>query len=131
MKIEHIGITVKNPFEMAEWYVKNLGFEIKRQNGTADNGMVFISDKNGTIIEIIKAPGLKSTCDLLESSTQLHIAFKSDNPYEDSKKLQKCGAEFVGECPVKVGADILLMMKDPWGNTIQLAKRGKGNEIDK
>lgn len=131
MKIEHIGYTVESPFVMAKWYEKNFDFEIKRTGGNAEDGMVFLSDRNGTVIEILKSPEVKPISALINNNSQLHMAFKSENPYEDSKKLEACGATFVGKCPVKVEGDVLLMLKDPWGNVIQLAKRGKGNEIDK
>jgi len=43
--IEHIGITVKEPFEMADWYEKNLGFKILYKFHKDENSSTaFITD---------------------------------------------------------------------------------------
>lgn len=132
MTIEHVGFSVSNPRKMAKWYEKNLGCRIQYVGGSEDNGMVFISDDEGdTFLELIKAPDVAPTKDVLQSPTQLHFAFKSDDPEEDKKKLVSDGGKFLGENPVKTGGDVLLMVEDPWGNVIQLVKRGKDKKFDK
>ena len=57
--IEHIGLCVENPYDMADWYVKNLGFHILKKGGNNDDGVVFIEDsKNNTVLELYNLPGL-------------------------------------------------------------------------
>lgn len=132
MVIEHVGFTVSNPLEIAKWYEKNLGCIIQFQGGNEDSGMVFISDSDRTsMLELIKSKGVKPTGEIITNSAQFHVAFKSENPENDRKKLEDAGAVFVGEAPVKQGGDVLFMLKDPWGNMIQLAKRGDKNKFNK
>jgi hypothetical protein len=67
----------------------------------------------------------------LKNPLQLHIAFKRQDPDEDCKRLINMGATFIEECAVKHEGEKLLLLKDPWGNIIQLAKRGRIIDFDK
>lgn len=132
MIVEHIGFTVSAPKEMAKWYVENLGFIIQFEGGDEKNGMVFVSDENrSTMLELIKSPGVSAASEIIQNNSQLHIALKSENPIEDRKRLEAAGATFVGQTTVKNSKDILLMIKDPWGNYLQLAKREDENKFNK
>ena len=54
---------------------------------------------------------------------QLHIALKSDDPDKDAEFLVSKGATFIEKCPIKMPGDNLVVLSDPWGNTIQLVRR--------
>lgn len=126
MLFEHIGISVADPLEMADWYEKNLGFTVKRRVHKGP-GMdaVFIQDESGKILlEILSLPGEKTTAQLVTLPAKLHYAFLSDDPYAESDRLQKAGAVFVSKGPAENG-EILLFLKDPWDNYIQLVKRAE------
>jgi len=126
MIIEHLGISVSYPIKIAKWYEKNLGCKIQFLEGNDDGNksVAFISDEsNAKIIEFFKLPGILPLNNFIENPLQLHIAFRSEFPYEDSKRLIDEGATFLEECLYKHDGEILLLLKDPWGNTIQLVKR--------
>lgn len=127
LTIEHIGIAVRKPQEIAKWYERVLGFEAVFKDGTDDKGVAFIRDAAGKcVLEIMTAPGLDSLCDRQNDPTQLHIAFLSSDPDADAARLVKEGATPVG-APIHTPAgDTLLLLKDPWGNTLQLVKRAPG-----
>ena len=42
--IEHIGICVSHPIEMAKWYKEVLGFEIKFSGEDSEKAVAFITD---------------------------------------------------------------------------------------
>jgi hypothetical protein len=54
----------------------------------------------------------------------LHLALISTDPNHDRERLEKVGALFVEEVKLPDGTH-LVMMKDPWGSSIQFCKRGK------
>ena len=54
----------------------------------------------------------------------VHLAFVCDNPEEKRAELEAVGASFAEEVRIQDGSH-LVMMRDPWGLSIQLCKRGK------
>jgi glyoxylase I family protein len=122
--IEHIGISVSNPLEMADWYVKNLGFTAVRKIHKGEKAdSVFIADSaSKTVLELVCEPGLEPVGRLISNPSQLHLAFYSDDPQADCEKLVSAGASFESETKAAPG-DTLLYLRDPWGNIIQLVKR--------
>ena len=123
MKIEHTAINVANPGEMANWYEKNLGMKTVFKLD-ADPFTHFIADDSGVMIEIYSnkqapIPDYKSMHPLI-----LHLAFVSENPEADKKRLEKAGAFYQEEVKLPDGTH-LVMMRDPWGLAIQFCKRAK------
>lgn len=119
MRIEHIGINVKAPAEMAEWYCKNLGLQIVRDTGQA----FFLADENrNSILEIYNNPPDAvpdyASMDLL----LFHIAFVSEDVTADRARLIEAGATADGEVNTSNG-DTFAVVRDPWGVAVQLVKR--------
>jgi catechol-2,3-dioxygenase len=122
--IEHIGIRVENPIEMAKWYKDVLGFKIKFSGADSEKAVAFITDAANTVLlEIGKVPGVKPLHNSLSHHLQFHIALKSDDPDADTKYLIQNGAKFIEKCPITRAGDYLVVLKDPWGNCIQLSQR--------
>ncbi|MCX6672561.1 MAG: hypothetical protein NTY37_02150 [Methanothrix sp.] len=94
-EIEHIGISVNEPIKMANWYQEALG----------------------------KLPDVLPLAEGLSHHLQLHIALKSDDPEKDAKYLVSMDARFIEKCPITRPGENLVVLSDPWGNTLQLAKR--------
>jgi catechol-2,3-dioxygenase len=124
--IEHIGISVDKPIEMAQWYKDVLGFEIKFAGEDSDKAVAFVSDAaRKVMLEFGKIPGVNPLKDNTSHHLQLHIALKSVNPDEEAKVLVQKGAKFIEKCPITRPGDLLIVLEDPWGNCIQLSKRNK------
>jgi catechol-2,3-dioxygenase len=125
MEIEHIGITVAEPIKMAAWYKNNLGCTVLFHESDSNREVAFVADQhNHTILELIKQPSVDPTWSLLQSTSQLHIAFLSTSPYDELKRLEKEGASLVEDNSGIHECGILLLVKDPWGGVFQLVKRG-------
>lgn len=122
MKLEHVAINVSAPNEMAEWYVKHLGMEIVRKNN-APPYIQFIGDGSGKIlIELYN-----NTTAIVPSYAEmdpllLHLAFVSDDPTTDMERLMAAGATFYEDRSLDDGTR-LVMLRDPWGVSLQLCKR--------
>ena len=130
LSIEHIGIAVRKPLELVAWYKKALGFETIFTDGGPDKGVAFIADAaKKVVLEVMNAPGLTALADRLDDPTQLHIAFLSCDPEADATRLMQDGASRIGSTIVTPAGDILLLLKDPWGNTLQLVKRAPGRSM--
>lgn len=132
MVIEHIGITVEKPVETAGWLVKNFGCRLVSSQSDAQHEVAFVADEAGTtLLELIRVPGVAPSCSLLPSTSQLHIAFLSDDPYAKLKELEKAGAALVEDNSGHNPGEILLLLRDPWGNVFQLVKRSPGVQLKK
>jgi glyoxylase I family protein len=127
MKIEHIGLAVTAPHTMADWYIRHLGFEMRLSRGSDADGMAFIADPaQDVMLELFRNPVTPAmTWEGLAPLT-LHFALKSDDPLADADRLVAAGASFVERNARTPNAgDILILLHDPWGNVIQLARRVK------
>ncbi|MBC2716633.1 MAG: VOC family protein [Desulfobacteraceae bacterium] len=122
--IEHIGFVVKDSEGMARWYHEALGFKVLNSFETENGHVAFIKcSETGLIFELITDINLACIEEALSHPLQLHIAFKSKNIESDKDRLLKLGAEFVTDCATPDPEAKVLIVKDPWGNFIQLAQR--------
>lgn len=130
MKIEHFAINVAHPVEMSQWYVKHLGMTIKFQQSEAPF-ITFLADNSGRVmIEIYKNPADDVPDYKNIDPRQVHLAFISDLPDEDIKKLVNAGASLYSDDILADGSR-LVMLRDPWGFALQLCKRANPMLLDK
>lgn len=123
-EIEHIGIAVRDPVKMAKWYQEALGFKIRFSAEDDEKAVAFLTDSGGRVLlELGKLPGILPLAVGLSHHLQLHIALQSADPERDAEYLVSMGASFIESCPIKRPGDNLIVLSDPWGNTLQLAKR--------
>ena len=60
-EIEHIGIAVEKPIEMANWYRDTLGFNIKFSAEDEEKGVAFLTDGSDRVmLELGKAPDVSA-----------------------------------------------------------------------
>ena len=122
--IEHIGIAVEKPIEMAKWYRDTLGFDIKFSAEYEEKGVAFLTDGSDRVmIELGRVPGVSPLITGMSHHLQLHIALKSDDPDREAEFLVSKGAKFIEKCPIRMPGENLIVLSDPWDNTIQLVKR--------
>jgi glyoxylase I family protein len=125
MKIEHIGLLVSDAHGMARWYEEHLGFVNRRTGTDSVGGVDFISDPDQeAMLELFSNSELRMTDWTTLPPTQVHIALCSEDPEADSLRLQAAGATFIERAVRKGPGDELLLLRDPWGVVLQLAKRG-------
>lgn len=123
-EIEHIGISVDKPIEMANWYQETLGFNIKFFEEDAEKGVAFLTDCDDKVmLEFGKIPNVLPLTEIINHHLQLHIALKSEDPDKDAEYMVSKGATFIEKCPIRRPGENLIVLSDPWGNTIQLVKR--------
>jgi len=124
MKIEHVAFNVVDPIGIAKWYCDNLGFTVKHKFDKPPHTH-FLADSTGEVmIEIYCNPPSDVPDYPSMQSLQLHLAFVSSDPVKDASRLIDAGCREVDDVKLDDGSH-LKMLKDPWGFSIQLCKRGK------
>ena len=122
MKLEHFALNVEEPLAMAEWYEQHFGLQIIRQIKIAPYTS-FLRDGSGTImIEIYNNPADEVPPYRLMNPLLVHLAFVSQDPTADRKRLLEAGASLVSDHQLDDGSH-LVMLRDPWGLAVQLCKR--------
>ncbi len=122
MKLEHVAINVKEPLKMAEWYEKHLGL-VPVKKMAEPPFMVFLADDSGAVMLEIYANPKGETLAFRElHPLTVHLAFVSENPGEDKRRIVQAGAEVVSDDVLEDGSRVV-MLRDPWGVAIQLCKR--------
>ncbi len=109
---------------MGKWYRDNLGFRIIRSAGDDTDGVSFVIDgESNTILELGKLPEGPPLDGRSLLPLQLHIAIECEDPAAEVERLIKAGAELVGESPRNKYKGEKILIRDPWGYTIQLVNR--------
>ena len=123
MMIEHIGLLSSTPIQMGHWYGKHLGFRIITEAGTDADGVIFVEDDSGTVIEIGHLPGIFPMEFKSHHPLSFHLAIECSCPEDEAKRLVEAGAELVGESLRNAYKGEKILVRDPWGLAIQLINR--------
>lgn len=124
MNIEHFAVNVSDPVAVADWYVKHLGLTVVRQ---VDEGPMtrFVADTaRRVVMEIYKQNAPVPEYASMNPFT-FHVAFCAEDVAKERARLIAAGARAEGEVNEAPNGDVLCFLRDPWGMTIQLAKRGR------
>ena len=123
MKIEHFAWDVAEPVKLAAWYVENLGFKVVRHIPEKAD-MHFLTDDEGSVcIEIYRNDRIETPDHAATHPLVMHLALVSSDPDSDRDRLLAAGATVYEEDKFDDGTH-LVMLKDPWGVSLQLCKRG-------
>ncbi|MBD3630792.1 VOC family protein [Cyclobacterium sp.] len=124
MKIEHLALNVHHPQAISDWYEKNLGLTVVKKMDKAPF-MTFLADDSGKVMIELYQNAKASVLDYANlNPLMLHLAFVSENPDDEKKRLVAAGAELISDDTLEDGTR-LLMLRDPWGLAIQFCKRAK------
>jgi catechol 2,3-dioxygenase-like lactoylglutathione lyase family enzyme len=122
LKMEHVALNVPDPTAMADWYCKHLGLEIARSLSNPPYTH-FLRDSEGSMMmEIYKNPPDQVPEYGKMHHLLLHLAFVSADIDTDKARLLGAGATLVQDETLADGSR-LVMLRDPWGLSIQLCRR--------
>jgi catechol 2,3-dioxygenase-like lactoylglutathione lyase family enzyme len=122
MKIEHFALNVENPHDMADWYVDNFGLKVVKKEEEPPYTIFLLDTSDCVMIEIYRNPIEKVPDYWAMDPLVMHLAWISKNLTKDKKRLLKSGASEVNDEVLEDGSR-LVMLRDPWGLSIQLCKR--------
>jgi glyoxylase I family protein len=124
LRIEHVALNVSDPVAVAAWYVEHLGMRVVRK-GDSPQHIHFLADAAGaTVVEIYNNPVDPIPNYATMNPMRFHIAFHADDPDAAKQALVAAGATFLDQSQLPDGSR-LMMLRDPWGLPLQLAKRAK------
>jgi catechol 2,3-dioxygenase-like lactoylglutathione lyase family enzyme len=124
MKIEHAAFNVEDPVAAADWYVKHLGMTLKRAHKDRPWVRFLADDADAVMIELYNHPNAAVPDYRNQNPLILHLAFKVDDLFSTRDRLLAAGATMATDDIMKTPeGDELMMLRDPWGFPIQLAKR--------
>lgn len=124
MKIEHFALNVQDPVKMREWYNEYLGLTVIKAMNEAPY-TTFMADSSGNVmVEFYCNPKAEVPDYSKMNPLLVHLAFVSDDPDRDKDRLLAAGATLVSDQHLDDGSH-LIMLRDPWGLSLQLCKRAK------
>lgn len=125
MKIEHVAFNVPDAVKAAQWYVEHLGMRIVRSSNESPY-IHFVADSAGQMmLELSSNPAAPTPDYATMHPVSLHIACVVDDIEATKARLVAAGATLDGETATTPAGDQLAFVRDPWGVTLQLAKRVK------
>lgn len=117
--LEHTAIASPNPLQLAEWYVKYLGFHINFEYA----GNYFVKASDGSMLEIIPSEG-ERTPQGMKAPGIRHLAIKVDDFDTAHQQLRSAGVHFLTE-PFENQGNRLVFFSDGDGNIVHLIAREK------
>jgi glyoxylase I family protein len=125
VRIEHTGLQVLDPPQVAAWYCRHLGFRIARSLMERPFTTFLIDATGHGMIEIYNNPGAPVPDYQSVDPLLLHLAFdvESEPINEVRDRLLAAGAAIHRDVVTTTAGDNLVMMRDPWGLAIQLVQR--------
>jgi uncharacterized glyoxalase superfamily protein PhnB len=125
IQVEHVAWQVKDPVAVANWYGKHLGFRVIRKVEGGPNTH-FLADAAGrVVVEIYNNPAASILDYPAMHPLQLHVAFAVQDPAAERDRLLDAGAKIAEDLVTTPAGDQLVMLKDPFGFSIQLCKRAR------
>lgn len=122
MIFEHFALNVKDPVNMAKWYVDNCEMKIVRSLDKAPFTH-FLSDRTGRVVlEIYANNAAKFPDHLSAHPLEFHFAYMVDDTASLKNKLLNAGATLEEDLKLDDGSN-LIMLRDPFGICLQLCKR--------
>ncbi|MFK7820015.1 MAG: VOC family protein [Planctomycetaceae bacterium] len=123
MKIEHLALNVPDATALAKWYVEHLGLVVRRSSSDEPWAHFLVDDSGQMMLELYTNKSVEIPDYASIPPENLHLAFASDDPTADAKRLCAAGATMVVESEEAPNGDAFAMVRDPWQIPVQFAKR--------
>ncbi len=118
---EHLALNVRDQKAVEEWYTANLGFTVLRRYPA---GASFLADSTGRMVfELFSRDDAPYFDGVGTHPLTLHIAYECDDVEATAKALLSAGATEDIPMATSPDGDVLIMLRDPFGITIQLIDR--------
>ncbi len=125
MKFEHAAFQVADPPAMARWYAEHLGAKILRRQDKSPFAH-FLGDSDGRVyLEIYRNEAFDVPDYAAIPPAHIHMAFEVGDVPAEHARLLAAGATVDGEMETTPSGDVVTMLRDPWGFTLQLVCRAK------
>lgn len=120
--VEHIAIFSNTPESLKDWYEKNLGFRVVKEN--VAKGTYWLQAPDGMLFELKRATRKNNESDETVSGLR-HIALIVDNIEETVDRLKRYQVEIITEPTISATGGKTCFFQDPEGNIFQLIYRSE------
>ncbi|MFP4431499.1 MAG: VOC family protein [Spirochaetota bacterium] len=118
---EHLALNVRGQKAVEDWYREHLGFAVVRRYSA---GASFLADSTGRIVfELYSRDDVPYFDGEGTHSLTVHIAYECDDVEGTAKDLLSAGATEDIPLTTSPDGDVVIMLRDPFGITIQLIDR--------
>ena len=122
MIFEHFALNVKDPINMAKWYIDNFDMKVVRSLEKAPFTH-FLADKTGRVVLELYANTVAKFPDHQNAHPlEFHFAFMVDDAEGMKNKLIKSGAKLEEDLKLDDGSH-LATLRDPFGVCVQVCER--------
>ncbi len=123
LRPEHVALNVEDPVAKAQWFEKNMGYKIVRR-GDAPTFTTFIADQNENMMMELYHNADYPLLDIGNISyMSIHLAFLANDINTVKANLINAGAKLAEDIKTTQSGDEVMMLRDPWGQPIQLVTR--------
>ena len=122
MKLEHVALNVPDVPKVVAWYVEQLGFRIYRREAVAPFKTFLCSSVGEVMLEFYTNHDAAIPIYSQQNPAVFHLGLLVDDANSERARLAAAGATFVSSTITPDGTT-LIMMRDPWGISLQLCQR--------
>ncbi|MBM3841186.1 MAG: VOC family protein [Verrucomicrobia bacterium] len=120
--VEHIGLPARDPAELKDWYVRQLGAAVAFDTGQVPPTF-FLRLPGGVMIEIYKADSSLADTSNNKLAGWRHLALRVDSLEQARDQLTLQGVIFEKEFRPAGGGGRILFFRDPEDNLLHLVER--------
>jgi len=124
MQFEHFALNVKQPHEMADWYVQHCGMKIVLALDEPPHTRFLADDTGRVVFEVYRNEAAPLPDWPVQHPLNFHHALMVADPDAERDRLVAAGATLFEEVRPSEGTH-LVMLRDPWGVPLQLCKRSR------
>jgi glyoxylase I family protein len=118
---EHLALNVRDQKAVEEFYATHLGFTVVRRYPA---GASFLADSTGRMVfELYSRDDVPYFDGEGTHSLTVHIAYECEDVEGTAKALSSAGATEDIPLATSPDGDVIIMLRDPFGITIQLIDR--------
>jgi glyoxylase I family protein len=124
MKFEHFALNVPDARRQAQWWVDHVGFRVvwRKQDAPFTH---FLGDDSGRVVIELYSAETEPFLPLADThAAAFHVAVVASDARSERRRLIEAGATLQSENALPDGT-CLIMLRDPWGVSLQLCQRAK------
>jgi len=127
-RVEHIGLSARDPAALKDWYVRMLGAEVVFANDPAKPAFL-LSLPGRVLLEIYSGEFSVPQTSNNQLNGWRHLALRVDSVAAAKAELEKQGVQFTEQVKPAGGGGSVLFFQDPEGNLLHLVERQADSNI--
>jgi len=120
---EHYALNVADSRAKAHWLVENLGMVVMTEGKAPSYGMFVADAEKHMMLELYHNDKVPVIAFATVSHNATHLAYSVGDITAAKAQLVGAGATVVEDILKTPGGDFVLMLRDPWGEPLQLVTR--------